>query len=97
MAKKTNGSPARGHARVGPLYRTYRFIDKDPVIDVLRTAQQDANIKPGKIATASGVSPSTIHGWFYGKTRKPQFATVVAVARSIGAIDRIEALIRRGR
>jgi hypothetical protein len=101
MANGTKKTPARGRARVGPLYRynTYRFQekDKDPVIDVLRTAQQDANIKPGKIATASGVSPSTIHGWFYGKTRKPQFATVVAVARSIGAIDRIEALIRRGR
>jgi hypothetical protein len=98
-AQKSNGRA--GRARVdayrGKPYLTYRFIDKDPVIDVLRTAQQDANIKPGKIATASGVSPSTIHGWFYGKTRKPQFATVVAVARSIGAIDRIEALIRRGR
>ena len=96
-ARQADGSPARGHARVGPLYRTYRFVDKDPVIDVLRTAQQDAKVKPAKIAAASGVSTSTIHGWFHGKTRKPQFATVVAVARSIGAVDRIEALIRRGR
>ena len=97
MAKKPSNSHGRSRARVGPIYRTYRFVDKDPVIDVLRTAQQDAKVKPSAIATASGVSSSTLHNWWHGRTRKPQFATVVAVARSIGAIDRIEALIRRGR
>ena len=83
------------HARGNGLYRTYVFRDKDPVIDVLRTAKEEATIS--SIAESSGVSPSTLHGWFGGKTRKPQFATVVAVARAIGATGAIEALIRRGR
>ncbi len=86
----------KSSTRVG-LYRTYVFRDKDPVIDVLRTAKDDAKIKTSVISTNSGVSNSALHGWFHGKTRKPQFATVVAVARAIGAVSAIEALIRRGR
>lgn len=89
-AKKGNGSHSN-------LYKTYIFRDKDPVIDVLRTAKTDSKVKASTIAETSGVSPSTIHNWFMGKTRKPQFATVVAVARAIGAVSAIEALIRRGR
>ena len=87
----------KGNSHSKALYRTYVFRDKDPVIDVLRTAKDDSKAKTSAIAETSGVSPSTIHNWFMGKTRKPQFATVVAVARAIGAVSAIEALIRRGR
>lgn len=94
MAKNGKGL---ARARASGLYKTYVFRDKDPVIDVLRTAKADAKAKDSAIAATSGVSSSTLHGWFGGKTRKPQFATVVAVARAIGATEAVEALIRRGR
>jgi transcriptional regulator with XRE-family HTH domain len=66
------------------LYRSYVFIDKDPVIDVIRTAMQDAKVKPAKVARDSGVSPTTLGNWFHGPTRRPQFSTVAAVANALG-------------
>jgi transcriptional regulator with XRE-family HTH domain len=66
------------------LYRSYVFLDKDPVIDVVRTAMQDAKAKSAKIARDSGVSPTTLANWFHGPTKRPQFATVAAVASALG-------------
>jgi predicted transcriptional regulator len=96
MARDSN---ARGHARAGHLYRTYGYrLDRDPVMGVLQKARLEAEIKVSEVQRDTGVSHSTIANWDSGKTRKPQFATVVAVARSIpGALEKIEALIRRGR
>lgn len=54
----------------------YRFIDKDPVIDVIRTeAQRYGNLSHdqlSKLSVESGVSVSTLHNWFFGETRRPQ-------------------------
>lgn len=65
-------------------YASYMFRDKDPVIDIMRTMVKDAGVKHSTIRANSGVSPATLRGWFHGKTRRPQFATVEAVARSLG-------------
>jgi DNA-binding phage protein len=66
------------------LYRSYRFLDKDPIIDKIRTAVQDSGKTNLQIHEKSGVAIATLHNWFKGKTRRPQFATVAAVLRSIG-------------
>jgi transcriptional regulator with XRE-family HTH domain len=66
------------------LYRSYVFIDKDPVIDHVRTAMQDAKVTSARVARDSGVSPTTLDNWFHGATRRPQFATVAAVASALG-------------
>lgn len=71
----------RGHLRP---YATYMFRDKDPVIDIMRTMVADAGVKHRTIRDNSGVSTTTLRNWFYGKTRRPQFATVQAVAHSLG-------------
>lgn len=68
------------------IYRTYQFIDKDPVIDNLRTIVEENGLS-GKhkiICELSGVSPSTIFNWFKGNTKRPQHATVAAVSSSLG-------------
>jgi transcriptional regulator with XRE-family HTH domain len=65
-------------------YKTYNFVDKDPVIDTLRTAVQRSGQSLEQIADASGVSIGTLNGWFLGKTRRPQHATIMAVTRAIG-------------
>lgn len=65
-------------------YRTYRFRDKDPVIDKIRTLVQDSKETYTTISEESGVSTATMHNWFMGETRKPQFATVNAIARALG-------------
>jgi len=77
MAKRAK---SRGHIT----YKSYLFVDKDPVIDALRTAVSGAKMKYSAIRNESGVSATTIHNWFHGKTRRPQFATVAAVARVLG-------------
>lgn len=73
-------------------YATYRFKDKDPIIDRMRTAYADARAndpelrKAGfaEVARRSGLSATTPVAWFDGDTRRPQFASVAAFARSIG-------------
>ena len=65
-------------------YKSYSFKDKDPVIDRLRTIVQDSGESYRDIHHASGVSLACINGWFNGATRRPQHATLMAVARSLG-------------
>jgi DNA-binding phage protein len=66
------------------IYKTYNFRNKDPVIDLLRTAIKDTGADWGDISNDSGVSTQTLHNWFSGTVKRPQFATVQAVAHSIG-------------
>jgi hypothetical protein len=65
-------------------YKSYVFRDKDPVIDFMRTAVKDSGLSYVEIHANSGVAASTLHSWFEGTTKRPQFATVNAVARSLG-------------
>jgi transcriptional regulator with XRE-family HTH domain len=68
----------------GFTYKSYSFIDKDPLIDEMRTIVQQHGASYKDIHEQSGVSASTLTAWFAGATRKPQAATVNAVARSMG-------------
>lgn len=72
------------------IYQSYMFRGKDPAIDELRTVIQDAN--KGKLTSAilakitaeGGPSTGATRGWFFGKTRRPQNATLEAAGRAIG-------------
>jgi hypothetical protein len=56
------------------MYATYSFVDKDPVIDKLRTVVQRVAAREGKsfdhmvdrLAVDASLSPSTPYGWFFG-------------------------------
>lgn len=74
---------ARGFIRT---YRTYNYIDKNPVIDKVRTLIQDEGLikKLPVVHEISGVSTSTLDNWFNGKTRSPQHSTICAVITSLG-------------
>lgn len=71
---------------------TYLFKNKDPVIDVLRTAiQLYASITNltfakacNRIAMDAGLTPHTLHGWFHGATLRPFYYTVCAVVLALG-------------
>lgn len=65
-------------------YRTYMFKDKDPVIDKLRTIFDESGMTYGQLARDSGCSEATPRNWFGGETRRPQHASVMAVARAMG-------------
>lgn len=66
------------------IYNSYNFVDKDPVIDQMRTAIQDSGVTFAYIEQKSGVGKSTLHAWFNGRTKRPQHTTVMAVLRAIG-------------
>jgi len=65
-------------------YLSYRFVDKDPVIDELRTLIADDGSSWQDINARSGVSVTTLRGWFTKNTRRPQSASIEAVGRAIG-------------
>jgi hypothetical protein len=74
-------------------YDTYRFKDKDPVIDILRTCVQTAasidgisfNAMLWRIAKGIGrKSPSMLWNWFSGPTHAPNHSGVQAVAKFLG-------------
>jgi hypothetical protein len=68
------------------IHRTYRFRDKDPVIDEMRTLVQDEGLikKLHIVSQLSGVSTSTLDNWFNGDTISPQNRTICAVTSSLG-------------
>lgn len=70
--------------RNGFIYRSYSFKTKDPVIDRMRTIVKDEGLSYGEIHIISGVSSTTMHNWFEGETRRPQYATVAAVTSALG-------------
>lgn len=83
MASTATKASAEDAKRV-PIYRTYSFVDKDPIIDVMRTLVHDSKLTHKEINERCGVSRATLGNWFNGKTRRPQFCTIAAVAGSMG-------------
>jgi transcriptional regulator with XRE-family HTH domain len=66
------------------LYRTYLFKNKDPIVDKMRTIIQDEQVSYKELEARSGVTASTLYGWFHGATKRPQHATAMAVIRALG-------------
>lgn len=72
------------------LYKTYEFRGQDPAVrEVLAAVGGKTR---AEVARTSGVSGSTISGWAKGKVKRPQFATLQAVARSGGQTFRLTKL-----
>jgi DNA-binding phage protein len=81
---------ARGFLRINRTYRTYSFRTKNPVIDKCRTIVQDAGLYKnlGAVAEISGLARGTIDGWFFGDTKNPQHASIMALVTSLGFEER---------
>lgn len=65
-------------------YRSYRFTGQDPIVAKIKHIVDESGETNVKLNKMSGVSTGTLGNWFGGKTRRPQFATLNAVARSLG-------------
>ena len=57
----------------------YRFIDKDPVVDLIRTAFQRDGRTIKEIAPLANLATDTIRRLLYGDTRRPQHRTVAVL------------------
>lgn len=66
------------------VYRTYNFLDKDPVIDKIKTLLKDEGVGVGEAHILSNVADTTLRNWFDGPTRKPQHATIMSVVTALG-------------
>lgn len=66
------------------IYRNYQFLNKDPVIDKMRTLIRDEGLKWSDAAKISDIAPATLDNWFRGSTRRPQFSSVAALTMSLG-------------
>lgn len=66
------------------IYQTYLFRNKDPIIDRVHTLVQDSGVSLAYIENKSGVRAKTIYNWFNGAVRRPQHATIAAVASALG-------------
>ena len=76
--------PSLRSGRTIGAYKSYNFVDKDPVIDLMRDMVRESGQTHKEIHEQSGVSISTIYNWFDGPTKRPQFATVAAVVATLG-------------
>jgi len=64
------------------IYNTYRFKNKDPIIDVLRTIVKDEGLSYAQICREGNMSPTPPYNWFHGKTKRPQHASIKAFVRA---------------
>jgi transcriptional regulator with XRE-family HTH domain len=80
------------------LTRSYNFIDRDPEIDVFRTAWQEEGISLSQLAVLAGLGNSTVNNMLGNKpknpTRRPAHSTFGKMA---GAMGYGYALSRAGR
>jgi hypothetical protein len=65
-------------------YSSYNFVDKDPVIYEFEYAQKRLGLNDSQVSKGSGVSTTTLRNWKWGKTRKPQNASIEAAYRAMG-------------
>jgi phosphoserine phosphatase len=68
----------------GFTYKSYSFVDKDPLIYEIRDVFDKSGASKQWVEDESGVTTATLRNWFDGPTRKPQAATVNAVLRALG-------------
>ncbi len=66
--------------------RTYRFIDKNPVIDEMRTILKDEGLldRLNVVADLASLSRATPDAWFNGNVRDPRHSSIMAVMTSLG-------------
>lgn len=76
-------------------YKSYVFIDKDPIIDEVGGLVKDTGTAWQEIEDGGGPKTATLRNWFRGRTRRPQFATVRAAIRTMGHDIIISAGVRR--
>ena len=74
------------------VYDSYRFKDKDPIIDIARTCVEIYAAMHGlsfgaavkQVSKSSCVAVDTMYRWFRGNVISPRFCTVVAVVHATG-------------
>lgn len=64
--------------------KTYSFVGRDPVIDVMETVMHNSGKNPNQLSKIGGPSPSVMYNMRNGKTKSPHFKSIVRTARATG-------------
>lgn len=64
--------------------RDYRWVKKNPKIDIYRTAMQDRGISVKALALASTVSEQTINNHLFKDTKNPNSFTFILIFEALG-------------
>jgi hypothetical protein len=62
----------------------YRFLDKDPIVDLYREALRKSGLDPQDITNAGGPTVGTLLSWDRGNTRKPQRLSMAYAMMALG-------------
>lgn len=65
-------------------YKSYSFIDKDPVLDIVRTVIQKSGKSFKEIHEDGGATPQTMNRWFTGDTRTCRHDAMTATVKAAG-------------
>jgi transcriptional regulator with XRE-family HTH domain len=66
------------------LDKSYNFVDKAPIVDLIRTAIEDSPYSAQRVAELAGLAPATVQHWLAGRTLSPQAKSVEKVAAALG-------------
>ncbi len=78
-ASKGNGKEPR---KLKP-YRSYRFVDHDPMMDKVVIAVENSGLTKSQIFKGN-ITPTTYGNWKKHRTKRPQHATLAATAGAVG-------------
>ena len=74
-----------GKKRQPVVYGTYKFRDRDPILNKTWALIDGLGLTAKQIHDATGVSTSTLRNWKpKGKTKRPTFCCINAVGRACG-------------
>lgn len=62
----------------------HRFLEKDPIVDVIRAAMDKRGWNCNRIAELADVAPGTIRNIDFGETRRPQHHTTRRIMGACG-------------
>jgi len=62
----------------------YRFLDKDPIVDIYREAKRKSGLDEKDIHEMGGPTVSTLRAWDKGKTKKPQRLSTTFAMMALG-------------
>jgi predicted transcriptional regulator len=69
------------------MYKSYNFVDKNPVIYRLQTIIDGHRLSLQEIAEESGLTLGCLRAIFYGKTKDPRHSTIARIVIALGAWD----------
>lgn len=74
----------RKHRGIFSQYRSYNFVNQDPIVDAVRTMVRDEGLREKDVVSLSFLSPGCVGNMLGGVTRSPRFTSIAALCSGMG-------------